>query len=209
MFLYYFCRELNHEIMKKTLLMLLAALCLPAMTASAQTQKKQEKKSMKENVSEAWSRVKDDVSQTSSNVASSLGFGNGHVDEKRIYGTYYMTIYDTNLYTGSDGQQLRLECERAFKQRYPKSVVMSVAIPQIGWLVEDIKEKKNVIGYRETLYCFIMARDGNDGYINAKFVFQRYRKAGDTYEPIDGKWPEWQRTDIIPNKAYSRLAKKK
>lgn len=209
MFLYYFCGELNHTIMKKTTLLLLAAAALLAKPAFGQSENTSAKKSKKSTPAHVWSKVKDNASMTSDRVVGFFGIGDGHEDETKIDGTYYMPVYDTNLYNGSDAQSLKIECEKLFKAKYPNVVILSEAIPQKDWITEDVKQKKRVVAYQETLYCFILARDGDNGYINSLFAFQRYRKAGGVFETMKGKWPEWQRTDIVPNEVYAKLTTKK
>lgn len=195
--------------MKKTTFLLLAAVVLLAMPAFGQTNTTSKKKSKKSGPAHVWNKVKDNASMTSDRVAGFFGIGNGHEDETKIDGTYYMPVYDTSLYNASDAQTLKIECERLFKTKYPKAVILSETIPQTDWITEDVKQKKKVVAYLETLYCFILARDGDNGYINSLFMFQRYRKAGGTFETIRDKWPEWQRTDIVPNDVYAKLTKNK
>ena len=191
--------------MKKTVFAIFAAMCMVAIPASGQTGKAAKKKTLKENVNGIWNQMKSDATDASQKVKGALGFEDSHVDEIKIDGTYYMPIYSVNLYKKDGGQDLKQTCEEAFKARYPQAVVVARAIPQEDWLTESVKQNKVVVGYSETLYCYILAKDGTDGYINAKFVFQRYKKVGGSYAPLSGKWPSWERTDAIPNTAYKQL----
>ena len=59
-------------------------------------------------------------------------------------------------------------------------------------------------GYSQTLFCYIIGRDGNEGFINAKFVFERQKKVGDTVQ-TKVKWPLWIRTDVLTNEVYQKL----
>ena len=63
-------------------------------------------------------------------------------------------------------------------------------------------------GYVQTLYCYVLAKDGDDGYVNARFVFQRQKEVGQQYEHVDGRWPLWERTDVIPMATYEQLKAK-
>lgn len=191
--------------MKKTVFAIFAAMCMVAIPVSGQTGKAAKKKTLKENVDGIWNQMKSDATDASQKVKGALGFEDCHVDEIKIDGTYYMPIYSVNLYKKDGGQDLKQACEEAFKARYPQAVVVARAIPQEDWLTESVKQNKVVVGYSETLYCYILAKDGTDGYINAKFVFQRYKKVGGSYAPLSGKWPSWERTDAIPNTAYKQL----
>ena len=54
----------------------------------------------------------------------------------------------------------------------------------------------------------LFAQDGEEGYINAKFTFQRYREVGGEYQPLQEKWPKWERTDVLSDKVYNKLLTK-
>ena len=54
----------------------------------------------------------------------------------------------------------------------------------------------------------IIAKDGNEGFVNAKFVFERQKKVGDATMDNLVKWPLWIRTDVLPNEVYAKLLKK-
>ena len=58
------------------------------------------------------------------------------------------------------------------------------------------------------MYCYAIAQDGEEGYINAKFTFQRYREVGGEYQPLQEKWPKWERTDVLSDKVYNKLLTK-
>lgn len=194
--------------MKKAAFAIFAAMCMVATSASGQTGKAAKNKTLKENVNGIWNQMKSDATDASQKVKGALGLEDRHVDEIKIDGAYYMPIYSVNLYKKEEGEALKLACEKAFKARYPQAVVVAKAIPQEDWLTEPVKQNKAVVGYSETLYCYILAKDGTDGYINAKFEFRRYKKVGDSYAPVSGKWPSWERTDAIPNTVYKQLIDK-
>lgn len=191
--------------MRKIAFAVFAVMCMVANPVSGQTGKTAKKKTLKENMDSIWNQMKSDATDASQKVRGALGFEDRHVDETKIDGTYYMPVYSVNLYKKEDGQSLKLACEKAFKARYPQAVIMTEAIPQEDWLTESVKKEKVVVGYSETLYCYILAKDGAEGYINAKFVFQRYKKVGGSYAPVAGKWPSWERTDAVPNAVYKQL----
>ena len=58
------------------------------------------------------------------------------------------------------------------------------------------------------MHCFIIGKDGDDGYVNAKFTFRRHKEAGNQYKSVSGQWPLWEKTDIIPNNIYEKLKSK-
>jgi hypothetical protein len=118
---------------------------------------------------------------------------------------YYMPLYKVNLYKDSDAEVLRADCEKVFRTRYPEATIVSSALPQTEWLIENVKQNGNIIGYREIMYCFVLGKDGDDAYINLKFTFQRYKEVGKNYQNISSKWPELTRVDVIPMNAYKEL----
>lgn len=194
--------------MKKVLISLAVMLLAFAVPSGAQTKKSQENKSLRSQVSGLWKKTKNGVVDATHKVGDAIGFNDGKVDETEIDGTYYMPLYTTNLYKKDEAKSLKVMCEKQFKARYAQAVVLSEAIPQTDWLTEPVKKNDEVIGYMETMFCYILAKDGGDGYINARFVFQKYRDVGATYSPVKDKWPKWERTDILTNNVYAKLSEK-
>jgi len=83
--------------------------------------------------------------------------------------------------------------------------VLSVTIPQEGWVSKAVKDGGKVIGYLQYMYCYVLAQDGDDGYINARFSFQRYKDVGKDYGSVNGRWPRWDRTDVLTRSVYDEL----
>jgi hypothetical protein len=54
----------------------------------------------------------------------------------------------------------------------------------------------------------VLAKDGDDGYVNARFMFQRQKEVGKQYEHIVNRWPLWENTDVIPASTYEVLKTK-
>ena len=76
------------------------------------------------------------------------------------------------------------------------------------WVVDEIDNVKKdgiIVGYRETMYCYVLGQDGGDGYINMKFTFQRYKDVGKSYTNVKGVWPMLSRINIIPKSAFGEL----
>ena len=128
-------------------------------------------------------------------------------DDVKMKGYYYMPIYDVNLYHGTDQKEFTEPCLQQFREKYPTLEILSCVIPQTGWVQEDVKQNGRVIGYGQYLLCFILARDGQDGYVNARFAFRKYKEVGGDFEPIETIWPKWERTDVIPVRIYNKLVK--
>ncbi len=132
------------------------------------------------------------------------------VDEDlvKVGGKKYMPLYSTNLYKGSEGEAFMKECRSLFVKRYPNARIMSVTIPQTSWLKEDMVKGGKTIGTTQTMYCFIIAADGSNGYINARFTYKRYKNNGGTYSQLADYWPKWDRTDMLSNATYEKLRRK-
>lgn len=194
--------------MGRLIISVLSALFIAVIPIEAQSTKSSKDKSLSSKVSSIWNKAKDDVSDATHKVKRGIGIKDDHVDEIKIDGVYYMTIYTTNVYKRTDAQTLKAACEELFKARYPQAVVLTEAIPQEDWLTEPLKKNGEVVGYVESVYCYILAKDGGDGYINAKFMFQKYKDVGKTFARVESKWPNWERTDIIPNAVYAKLIEK-
>lgn len=192
--------------MRKSITMLLLAL-LTVCGASAQiTEKPTGKGSLKERVSNFWSQSKKAMDGVVTKVQDNLESENAGLH--RVNGKYYMHLYDTNLYKGADGAELRALCRSEFEEKYPAMTIKSVVIPQVEWETTTVEVEGQVEGYAQTLFCYIIAKDGNEGYVNAKFVFERRKKVGEPTMANSAKWPLWIRTDVLTNTVYERLLTK-
>jgi hypothetical protein len=177
------------------------------MSASAQMTKKESGNGpLKDRVSNFWNKTKksldkivDKVSDDIASDASGLRF---------VKGKYYMNVYDKNLYKGDDAGQLRDLCLKEFMAKYPSVPVQSCVIPQTEWLTETEEISGEVKGYVQTLYCYIIGKDGNEGFINAKFEFERHKPVGGQFTNTREKWPLWIRTDILTHEVMDHLTKK-
>ncbi len=153
------------------------------------------------------------VERTRAKVGSSFNglFSSGSSadeDVVKVKGVYYMPLYDVNLYKGADGDGFKKECRLMFANRYPLAKVMSVASPQTSWVREAVERNNMTVGYTQTMYCYIIAKDGEDGYINARFAYKRYKDVGTAYAPLAEYWPKWERTDFLSAAVYAKLLKK-
>ncbi|MBR6978765.1 MAG: teichoic acid biosynthesis protein B [Prevotella sp.] len=192
--------------MRRLITMLLLSL-LTYFGASAQMTKKPTGTGpFKERVTNLWHLSKDAINGVATKVQDNFETENSGLH--RVNGKYYMHLYDTNIYKGSDSSELCALCRKEFEEKYPAMVIKSVVIPQLDWATTTVEVDGQVEGYAQTLYCYIIAKDGNEGYVNAKFVFERQKKVGDATMNNLVKWPLWIRTDVLTNEVYGKLLKK-
>lgn len=196
--------------MRKVFIMLLLTVPMGTISVMGQSKKTAGKESFGTKVNKFFSKAKTDLEQAGHDLGNAIGFDDrveGRTEDVKVNGVYYMPVYEANLYRGEDASELTSVCRSLFMRKYPNASVVSVALPQTEWQSETLKEKGKVTGYSQTMYCYILAKDGNDGYINARYVFERTKKVGEAYQKVNGKYPKWERTDAIPNAAYGQLVK--
>lgn len=200
--------------MCRMLVATIAVALLPAM-ASAQTDStatSPKKEKLSEKMSRLLKRARTSMENAGHQLGDAIGFDDridsGYADSILIEGTYYMPLYDTSLYRGSDAMIYTDESRKLFAERYPEVEMLTVCLPQQEWITETVRMGNVVVGYRQTMHCFIIGKDGDDGYVNAKFTFRRYKEVGKQYRRVSGQWPLWEKTDIIPNNIYEKLKSK-
>lgn len=189
--------------MKRTYILLMAAL-LCGGAARAQSDNSSQDKSVARKMAKFWKQVKDEVTYTADGLFSKRGNYKVLVD-----GSYYMPIYDTNLYKAKDGREMRDQCGTQLLRQYPSAEIVACAIPQTDWLTESVESGGKVEGYRQTLYCYVLARDGSEGYINQRYVFIRTRKVGQDYVKDSSQWAKLQDTSVMTNDVYNKVKKQK
>ena len=208
----YFCKNLEASTnMKRLSLVCIVMLMAVAMPLSAQTSNTVKKQSLGSRISQLFKKTKKSVVRAGENISDAIGFddlASGNDDLYKIKGNYYMPLYTVNLYKGEQSEEFRKQCRQKFSEKYPQAKVVSVVLPQTEWLVNPVKKNDQITGYVETMYCYVLARDGGDGYINAKFTYQQYKDAGESYGQLANKWPQWTRTDIMTNEVYQKLLSK-
>ncbi len=186
----------------------LAFLVLASTPVLAQSKKKTKSKSFSEYVNDA----KTSLERVGHQLGDAIGFDDRlkgeNSDEIKVNGKFYMPLYTVSLYQGSDVEAFKDSCRHIFMNKYPQAKISSVTLPQEGWISESVKDNNNIIGYLQTLYCYIIAKDGNDGYINARFAFKRYKDVGKDFGTVEGSWPKWERTDVLTNSTYNELLTK-
>ena len=192
--------------MRRLITMLLLALLTFCGASAQMTKKPTGKGPFKERVTNLWHLSKDAIGGVVTKVQDTFETENSGLH--RVNGKYYMHLYDTNIYKGADNAELCALCRKEFEKKYPAMPIKSVVIPQTDWETTTVEVDGLVEGYAQTLYCYIIAKDGNEGFVNAKFVFERQRKVGESTMDNRVKWPLWMRTDVLTNEVYGKLLKK-
>ncbi len=126
----------------------------------------------------------------------------------KISGAYYMHLYRVNLFHGEGSEAMRAECSALFAAKYPTYKLISVALPQTDWMEEAVVKDKTTVGYVRFMCCYILAFDGDSGYINARFIYKDYKDAGKAYVRLSEYSPKWDRSDFLSQDVYEKLLKK-
>lgn len=182
--------------MKKIVFMVMAAMFL-----AAPVQAQENSESFEEAVTGLWTKAKKAVKKSSRRVQEEWN-GDGLVD---IEGHSYMHLYTTDLYKGPNKADFKEACLNEFKAKYPTVKVLSTTIPQEEWTESTTRSLGKVSKYVKMLYCYIVAKDGEDGYINARFSFRMTKKVGKSWQNDDANWPLWERTDVLVPSVYEKL----
>ncbi len=189
--------------MKRTYI-LLAAVLLCGGAVRAQSDASSQDGSVARKMAKFWQQVKDEVTYTADGLFSKKGNYKVLVD-----GSYYMPVYDTNLYKGKDGREMRDACGTQLLRKYPSAEIVTCVIPQTDWLTETEESGGKVEGYKQTLYCYVVAKDGSEGYINQRYIFVRTRKVGQDYVKDSSCWAKLQDTSVMTNDVYNKVKKQK
>lgn len=190
---------------------LLAILILTASLPMAAQQKKKDRYTFTEAVERLWKKTRKSVKNVGDDISGMFGTDTkleGCRATVRVDGDNYMPLYSVDVYHGKDEANLRNACRALFAKKYPKATIQTVAIPQTEWLQTTVEKDGDIVGYRQLLFCYVIARDGQEGYINARFSFNKYKEVGLSFEPMVDGWPRWERTDVLTNKVYSKLLSK-
>ncbi len=200
-------------VMKKLILSIMLVCAFGQQGAMAQS-KTATQEPLVTKASKFWKKTKKNIKHAGQEVKEAIGIGGGskNADGTDDYVTIddvsYMPLYLVNLYSGQDAPVYTDTCRNMFRHKYPNVRIQSVVLPQKKWLNTTVKEKDQVKGYLQTMYCYVVGKDGTEGYINAKFMFQRYREVGNEFGHVVGVWPKWVKTDVITNDIYERLKNK-
>ena len=174
---------------KKNLVLMTLALLIVSLPMNAQKNRNNQQQSFVKKVTSIWNKAKKQVSDTGKDIGEKIGINEISSRQK-----------DVDL-VEVDGKKYMRE---AFTKRYPNAKILYAVVPQKDWLNTVLKNGDSVVGYRREAYCFIVAKDGSDGYLNARFLFSADRKVGGEYMK-NNSWPRWERTDVLPNQVYDKL----
>lgn len=187
--------------MKRKMMMLMAASLILAAPATAQ-----EDEGVGGAVAKVWNNTKKKVRNSTRRVKEKFNIDDAAADLREIDGHKYMLLYRTDLFKGEGAQDFKDQCLRAFKQKYPEVTVMNCVIPQTDWVSSTSRSVTGkVTKYVKTVYCYILAKDGSDGYINARFSFRQLKKVGGKWKNDSSNWPNWEDTDILTPEVYRQM----
>ncbi len=188
----------------KKMLGMVVVLLATATAMNAQVYKETDK-SVKTRVNTLWKQAKKGVKSAEKDVSDFLGIEKKKdSDDITIDGVKYMPLYTKNLfYADSTGMLER--CRQDFSRRYPSAKIISVAIPQKTWIEAAKTSGSKVKAYKRTAYCYVLAKDGADGYINVRYLFQSMREPGRPWVYPEEYWPYMDRADAIPNAHYQEM----
>ena len=195
--------------MKKIGYIMVFLLLGAATNVSAQSQDKK-KEPFEKKVSKFWKKTKKELEQAGHELGDAIGFDDrvsGKSDLLKVNGSFCMPLYSKDLYKGEDALTFRKTSTQLFRKKYPKVNIQSVSIPQKEWVLEAVEKDGELVGYQRTLHCFIIARDGDEGYVNAKFTYRQYKNVGQEFQNVKDWWPKWERTDFMTNSVYEQLLK--
>lgn len=195
--------------MKKVLILMMALLTVFTAKTVAQTTTVQGKVSFSDRVNNAAGKIKQDAIEVGNRIGDAFGSVTSKKDMIKVKGVYYMPLYSVNLYQGTEANDFRLECQREFQARYPRALITSCALPQKDWVVTEVKDHGQVVGFLFTMYCYVIATDRESGYfLNAKYAFKSYKEIGGNPYRVENAWPVWERTDVMTKETYARLLTK-
>lgn len=185
--------------MKASSIILMAALLLGAAPAMAQSGKGN-KTTLAAKAKSVWGKTKSTVSNATDKVKHELGIKDN--DEEAAVRVKYMPIFTNDDYKAADAEQLKQTCRERFLAKYPHTAIQRTVIPMDNWESTAVEYAGEVKGYIQELRVYILAKDGNDGYMNAEYTYQRYKEIGGIYNAVSEKWPACTRVDIIPQADY-------
>ena len=179
---------------------------LLAMAALMQAQgNKGVNKSSKERLNSFLKDLEKGMQKTGESLSDLLGLDNkSDTTLVEIDGVKYMPVYTVDRFH-ADSVSMYKACREDFAKRYNAATIVSVAIPQEDWLETVVMENKKVAMYKRKAYCYVLGKDGKDGYINARYSFIQYRKPGKKWLASASHWPKFERADVIPNVHYNQL----
>ena len=176
------------------LMLAFLAMGLPTM---AQKSNKAKPETLVKKVQGIWKKAKKQVSETGKELGEKI----------EVEGMRYMPVYHYDQFVNKDtaaGQEMVKLARAAFAKKYPRAQSLYSVVPQEDWTSTIVCNGETVTGYRRHAYAYVVAKDGNDGYLNARFLFREDKQPGQDYVKSSA-WPLLERTDAIPNQVYPKL----
>ena len=165
-------------------------------------------KTPKERLNDFLDETGQGMKKAGETIAGFLGIeSKTETDVVTVEGVKYMPLYTANLFQDG-GNDLLERCKADFRGRYPQATIVSAAIPQKDWTSVAVKEYKKIVSYKRTLYCYVLAKDGVDGYINVRYAYRLNRLPGKEWPKVETCRPAFERADAIPNTHYEQLLKR-
>ena len=149
------------------------------------------------------------MNKTTLSIKEEFNVDNAGAELIQIDGHKYMPLRTNDLWKSNDANDFKEACRKEFMEKYPEIDIVSVVIPQADWTDTAIRSNGKISKYLKVLYCYILAKDGDDGYINARFSFRQVKPIGGQRKQDEDYWPLWERTDVIVPAVYKQLAEKK
>ncbi len=166
----------------------------------------QEDNSVSGTVSKIWNNTKKKVRNSTRSVKEEFNINDAAADLREIDGHKYMLLYRKDNFRDDAAQEFKDRCLQEFKDKYPEVTVLNCVIPQDQWIDTTSRSATGkVTRYVKTIFCYILAKDGPDGYINARFSYRQLKKVGGKWKNDKSNWPNWERTDVMTPDVYKQL----
>lgn len=190
--------------MKKKLI--ISMLVMVALPMAAQKKTTTPQRPIAERVSEFLKNAKKQVSTTGQRIGEAIGLDQSETDKGLITvdGVKYMPVYKKDLMINrEEAAKLQKAARAEFTKKYPKAEIITSVVPQEDWNHYAIHNKK-ITGYKRRAYVYILAKDGDDAYLNASYLFEAEREPGEEYVKAR-EYPQLKRVDAIPASVLSKL----
>lgn len=192
------------NMMKKKLIASLLVMAVLPLSAQKKTTTPQ--RPIAKRVSDFFKKTKKQVSYTGQRIGEAIGLEQSEVDKTLITidGVKYMPVYKKDLMVDrEEAARLETAARTEFLKKYPKAEIVTSVVPQEDWNHYAIHKKK-ITGYKRRAYVYILAKDGDDAYLNASYLFEAEREPGQEYVNAR-EYPQLKRVDAIPSSVLGKL----
>ena len=172
-------------------------------------QETKEKATLGEKFSKAWKGAVESLTEAGHELGDAIGFDDriyNDNDAVEIGGTKYMPLYLSDVFADkSEGESLKELCRKAFAKDYPAAEIVNVSIPQPAWIENTVKRGGKIARYENRLYCHVLGKDGDSGYINVRYMFETRREPGKAVTHAADRWPKKLYADVMTASVYKQL----